>query len=94
MGSTKTSRGFFARNRSVFVLGLSALIIAATADLFAGLFLKSMEAYILAVPGMMVLIYSAIGMRGNIYGAMGSRIVRLAAERHPLFSGGKSSLGL
>ncbi|MDY0293389.1 MAG: magnesium transporter [Candidatus Methanomethylophilaceae archaeon] len=74
MGSTKTSRGFFARNRSVFVLGLSALIIAATADLFAGLFLKSMEAYILAVPGMMVLIYSAIGMRGNIYGAMGSRL--------------------
>ncbi len=31
---------------------------------------------------------------GFSYGAMGSRIVRLAAERHPMFGGGVSSLGL
>lgn len=55
-------------------MGLAALIIAGTADLFAGLLLDSMEAYLLLIPGMMVLIYCAIGMRGNIYGAMGSRI--------------------
>ena len=33
-----------------------------------------MEEYLYLIPGMMILIYSAIGMRGNIFGAMGSRI--------------------
>ncbi len=55
-------------------MGLLALVIAGTADLVAGFFLVSMEKYILLVPGMMVLIYAAIGMRGNIFGAMGSRL--------------------
>lgn len=55
-------------------MGLLALVIAGTADLVAGFFLVSMEEYILMVPGMMVLIYAAIGMRGNIFGAMGSRL--------------------
>ena len=66
--------GFFDRNRSVFKLGLVALVIAATADLVAGLFLSSMEDYLFLIPGMIILVYSAIGMRGNIFGAMGSRI--------------------
>ncbi|MDR0509162.1 MAG: magnesium transporter [Candidatus Methanoplasma sp.] len=74
MGSTKVVSGFFSRNKTVFIMGLTALFIAATADLFAGIFLGSMEAYILAIPGMMILVYSAIGMRGNIFGAMGSRL--------------------
>jgi mgtE-like transporter len=65
---------FIVRNRSVFIMGLAALIIAGTADLFAGLLLDRMEEYLLMIPGMMILIYSAIGMRGNIFGAMGSRI--------------------
>ena len=55
-------------------MGLTALVIAGTADLFAGLLLDQMEDYLLTITGMMVLIYSAIGMRGNIFGAMGSRI--------------------
>ena len=74
MGSSKVVSGFFGRNKAVFVMGLTALFIAATADLFAGMFLGSMETYILAIPGMMILVYSAIGMRGNIFGAMGSRL--------------------
>ena len=74
MGSSKFVSGFFGRNKAVFVMGLTALFIAATADLFAGIFLGSMEEYILAIPGMMILVYSAIGMRGNIFGAMGSRL--------------------
>jgi mgtE-like transporter len=74
MGSNKVVSGFFGRNKAVFVMGLTALFIAATADLVAGMFLGSMETYILAIPGMMVLVYSAIGMRGNIFGAMGSRL--------------------
>ena len=55
-------------------MGLLALVIAGTADLFAGLCMVSMEDYIMMVPGMVVLIYAAIGMRGNIFGAMGSRL--------------------
>ncbi|MDR3075626.1 MAG: magnesium transporter [Candidatus Methanoplasma sp.] len=74
MGSNTAINGFFGRNRAVFRMGLAALVIAATADLFAGIFLSSMETYILAIPGMMILVYSAIGMRGNIFGAMGSRL--------------------
>lgn len=70
----RVTDGFFVRNKSVFVMGLIALIIAAIADLVAGLFLGSMEEYIILIPGMMIMIYSAIGMRGNIFGAMGSRL--------------------
>jgi len=70
----KVINGFFGRNRAVFVMGLAALFIAGTADLFAGILLGTMEAFIMAIPGMLVLVYSAIGMRGNIFGAMGSRL--------------------
>ena len=60
------------RNSAVITMGLAALVIAGTADLFAGILQDQMTGYLFA--GMMILIYSAIGMRGNIFGAMGSRI--------------------
>ena len=66
--------GFFIRNKPTLVMGLLALVIAGTADLFAGFFMVTMEDYIVMIPGMIVLIYAAIGMRGNIFGAMGSRL--------------------
>ena len=66
--------GFLNRNKAVFKMGLMALVIAATADLMAGIFLSSMEEFLLLIPGMIILVYSAIGMRGNIFGAMGSRL--------------------
>ena len=74
MSYRKVVGGFFGRNKAVFIMGLAALCIAATADLFAGMLLGSMETYIMLIPGMMILVYSAIGMRGNIFGAMGSRL--------------------
>ena len=74
MGRENKSDGFFVRNKSVFVMGLLALTIAAIADLIAGLFLTTMEDILLAIHGMMIMIYCAIGMRGNIFGAMGSRL--------------------
>ena len=74
MGEGERTDGFFVRNRSALSMGLAALVIAGTADLVAGFCMVSMEEYILLVPGMMVLIYAAIGMRGNIFGAMGSRL--------------------
>ena len=74
VGREERTDGFFVRNKSPLLMGLAALVIAGTADLVAGFFMVSMEDYILMVPGMMVLIYAAIGMRGNIFGAMGSRL--------------------
>lgn len=65
---------FIQRYSSTITMGLTALVIAGTADLFAGLLLDQMESYLLTITGMMILVYSAIGMRGNIFGAMGSRI--------------------
>ncbi len=65
---------FFIRYRGALKLGVTALVVAGTADLFAGILLGQMEDYLYLIPGMMILIYSAIGMRGNIFGAMGSRI--------------------
>lgn len=74
MGAENKSDGFFIRNKSVLVMGLLALTIAAIADLIAGMFLTTMEDVLLLIPGMMIMIYCAIGMRGNIFGAMGSRL--------------------
>lgn len=74
MAREKRADGFFIRNRSALVMGLAALVIAAIADLIAGIFLTTMEDYLLAITGMMILIYCAIGMRGNIFGSMGSRL--------------------
>ena len=71
-GRYGSAKGFAKRNRAVITMGLSALVIAGTADLFAGILQDQMTGYLFA--GMMILIYSAIGMRGNIFGAMGSRI--------------------
>lgn len=66
--------GFVLRNKSTLLMGLLALAIAGTADLFAGYFMVTMEDYIVMIPGMIVLIYAAIGMRGSVFGAMGSRL--------------------
>lgn len=73
-GKHGTVADFFGRNRTFIVMGLMALIIAGTADLFAGILQDQIDQDKFLFAGMMILIYSAIGMRGNIFGAMGSRI--------------------
>ncbi|MDW5564087.1 MAG: magnesium transporter [Methanomassiliicoccus sp.] len=65
---------FFSRNRSVFTLGLVALMISSLGDLLAGATLGSMTNALEALPGLMILITPAIGMRGNVFGALGSRL--------------------
>ena len=67
-------RSFFSRNRSVFSLGLVALMISSLGDLLAGATLGSMTGTLQLLPGLMILIPPAIGMRGNVYGALGSRL--------------------
>jgi len=53
---------------------LLALLISVIGGLFAGIFLGKMAFFLTAFPGLLVLIPGAIGMRGNIFGALGSRL--------------------
>ncbi|MGL4670287.1 MAG: magnesium transporter [Methanobacteriaceae archaeon] len=70
----KRFKPFFRENRRILGEGLVALLICAIGDLFAGLILGSMTPFLEIFPGLLVLIPGAIGMRGNIFGALGSRI--------------------
>ncbi len=58
------------------VLGetFTALFICAIGDLIAGILLSGMTDTLSMLPGLLVLIPGAIGMRGNIFGALGSRL--------------------
>lgn len=58
----------------MFSLGLVALMISSLGDLLAGATLGYMTNTLELLPGLMILIPPAIGMRGNIFGALGSRL--------------------
>ncbi|MDP8987810.1 MAG: magnesium transporter [Actinomycetota bacterium] len=53
---------------------LVALIVSLLASFVAGLTLGSIKSTLEALPGLMVLVPAAIGMRGTIFGALGSRL--------------------
>src|SRR5438874_13383350 len=53
--------------------GLAALLVSSAGDLLAGLTLGAITHTLEALPGLLVLVPAAIGMRGNIFGALGSR---------------------
>jgi mgtE-like transporter len=52
---------------------LAATLVSSGGDLLAGLTLASISDTLRLLPGLMVLVPAAIGMRGNIFGALGSR---------------------
>ena len=54
--------------------GLVALSVSSIGDLIAGLTLGSITHTLDQLPGLLVLVPAAIGMRGNIFGALGSRL--------------------
>jgi mgtE-like transporter len=54
--------------------GFTALLISSGGDLLAGVTLGSIQQTLEQLPGLLVLIPAAIGMRGNIFGALGSRL--------------------
>lgn len=54
--------------------GLAALLLTAVTGMVAGLILASAEETLQRVPGLLLLIPAAIDMRGNIYGALASRL--------------------
>ncbi len=51
-----------------------ALLISSFGSLLAGITLASIDDALHKLPGLIVLIPAAIGMRGNIFGALGSRL--------------------
>src|SRR5262245_4925433 len=54
--------------------GFFALLISSFGDLVAGLTLGSITGTLDRLPGLLVLVPAAIGMRGNVFGALGSRL--------------------
>jgi len=56
------------------VQGLGALSLGLLASLVAGLTLGSITGTLERLPGLLVLVPAAIGLRGTIFGAMGSRL--------------------
>ncbi|MCQ8905625.1 MAG: magnesium transporter [Methanothermobacter sp.] len=65
---------FFRDSRRIIGESFVALFICAMGDLVAGIFLGKMSPMLESYPGLLVLIPGAIGMRGNIFGALGSRL--------------------
>jgi mgtE-like transporter len=53
--------------------GFVALLLASLGNLLAGLTLGAITGTLETLPGLLVLIPAAIGMRGNIFGGLGSR---------------------
>ena len=60
--------------RATLRQGVTALTICITVTLFAGIILGGMEGTLADTPGLLVLVPSAIGMRGAIFGALGARL--------------------
>jgi mgtE-like transporter len=77
----RATRSVSARVRAVLgadtasaVQGLAALLVSSAGDLLAGLTLGAITHTLEQLPGLLVLVPAAIGMRGNIFGALGSRL--------------------
>src|SRR5438445_12794820 len=54
--------------------GFYALLLSSGGDLVAGLTLGSITGTLETLPGLLVRVPAAIGMRGNVFGALGSRL--------------------
>src|SRR5437588_10453213 len=67
-------RAFLGPDLSSVRQGLAALLVSSGGDLLAGLTLGAITHTLNALPGLLVLVPAAIGMRGNICGALGSRL--------------------
>src|SRR5437588_4748990 len=67
-------RAFLGPDLSSVRQGLAALLVSSGGALLAGLTLGAITHTLEALPGLLVLVPAAIGMRGNIFGALGSRL--------------------
>lgn len=67
-------RSYWAQESRSIRTGASALGIGLAATVIAGVVLMSAEARLEGIPGLLALIPAAIGMRGSIFGSLGSRL--------------------
>ena len=65
---------YWRAERRTISQGFVALLISALGSLVAGIALGSITGTLQEFPGLMILLPAAIGMRGNIFGALGSRL--------------------
>ncbi len=70
----RTKACFYGEYGCVLSMGFSALTVSALAALLAGVTLSTLSEFLETLPGLIVLIPAALAMRGNIFGAMGSRL--------------------
>lgn len=66
--------GYLARERESLRQGFAALFVSSVGELIAGVVLAGITGTLEELVGLAVLIPAAIGMRGAIFGAMGSRL--------------------
>jgi mgtE-like transporter len=66
--------GYWRSERRTLSQGLVALALSTAASFVAGLTLGSITGTLEALPGLLVLIPAAVGMRGTIFGAIGARL--------------------
>jgi mgtE-like transporter len=66
--------GYWRTERRTLQQGLVALVLSTAASFVAGLTLRSITGTLELLPGFLVLIPAAVGMRGTIFGAMGARL--------------------
>lgn len=78
-------RAYWSQEARSIRSSLSALAFGLVATLVAGLVLATSGDEFAAVPGLLALVPAAIGMRGSIFGALGSRLATsiLTGEFHP-----------
>ncbi len=67
-------RAYWAQESRSIRSGAAALALGLGATLIAGITLASAEGRLESIPGLLALIPAAIGMRGAIFGALGSRL--------------------
>ncbi len=67
-------RGYWIQEGRSIRSGSSALAVGLVATLVAGVVLASAAGRLEGIPGLLALIPAAIGMRGSIFGALGSRL--------------------
>ena len=64
----------YMRGQSSLKQSFGAIFLSILTDVLAGLFLGKLQETLLLLPGLIILIPGAMSMRGNIFGALGSRL--------------------
>ena len=70
----RTILAYWRAERRTILQGLAALLVATLGSLAGGLVLGKITGTLERLPGLMILVPAAIATRGNIFGALGSRL--------------------